>query len=107
MCARAHAIAGAHSNGDPSRRVVVTGMGLTTCLGHEVDTFYNNLLEVGAGPLGVHVCQVVLELGHWPTCFIAVGKQACAALALLGLRVSTPLQSDWLEAGLVNFTCWW
>ena len=28
--------------------MVVTGMGLTTCLGHEVDTFYNNLLEVGA-----------------------------------------------------------
>ena len=37
-------------NGDirqGERRVVVTGMGVVSCLGHEVDEFYNNLLEVG------------------------------------------------------------
>lgn len=28
------------------RRVVVTGMGVVSCLGHDVDTFYDNLLEV-------------------------------------------------------------
>ena len=28
------------------RRVVVTGMGVVSCLGHDIDTFYNNLLEV-------------------------------------------------------------
>lgn len=27
------------------RRVVVTGMGIESCLGHDKDTFYNNLLE--------------------------------------------------------------
>lgn len=31
------------------RRVVVTGMGVVTPLGHEVDTFYNNLLEGVSG----------------------------------------------------------
>ena len=28
------------------RRVVVTGMGVVSCLGHDIDTFYDNLLEV-------------------------------------------------------------
>ena len=31
---------------DPSRRVVVTGMGVVSCLGNEVDEFYGNLLAV-------------------------------------------------------------
>lgn len=31
---------------DPSKRVVVTGMGVVSCLGNEVDEFYNNLLAV-------------------------------------------------------------
>jgi len=31
------------------RRVVVTGMGVVTPLGHDVDTFYNNLLEGVSG----------------------------------------------------------
>lgn len=31
------------------RRVVVTGMGLVTPLGHEPDVFYNNLLEGVSG----------------------------------------------------------
>ena len=42
----------------------MTGMGLTTCLGHEVDTFYNNLLEVGARLLGGTSVNLLLELGH-------------------------------------------
>lgn len=32
------------------RRVVVTGMGVVSCLGHDPDTFYDNLL---AGKSGV------------------------------------------------------
>lgn len=31
------------------RRVVVTGMGVVTPLGHELDTFYNNLLQGVSG----------------------------------------------------------
>ena len=31
---------------DPSKRVVVTGLGVVSCLGNEVDEFYNNLLAV-------------------------------------------------------------
>ena len=31
---------------DPSRRVVVTGMGVVSCLGNEIDEFYGNLLAV-------------------------------------------------------------
>lgn len=31
------------------RRVVVTGMGVVTPLGHDLDTFYNNLLEGASG----------------------------------------------------------
>ena len=31
------------------RRVVVTGMGVVTPLGHETDIFYNNLLEGASG----------------------------------------------------------
>lgn len=31
------------------RRVVVTGMGVVTSLGHEPDVFYNNLLEGVSG----------------------------------------------------------
>eukprot|EP00879_Flechtneria_rotunda_P028091 GHRR01030169.1.p1 GENE.GHRR01030169.1~~GHRR01030169.1.p1 ORF type:complete len:211 (+),score=59.76 GHRR01030169.1:254-886(+) len=43
-------IAQAHANQDGiSRRVVVTGMGLVSPLGHEVDEFYNNLLEGRSG----------------------------------------------------------
>lgn len=30
----------------PKRRVVITGMGCVTALGHEPEEFYNNLLEV-------------------------------------------------------------
>ena len=30
---------------DLERRVVVTGMGVVSCLGHDPDEFYNNLLE--------------------------------------------------------------
>jgi hypothetical protein len=31
------------------RRVVVTGMGLVSCLGHDPQTFYDNLLEGKSG----------------------------------------------------------
>ena len=31
------------------RRVVVTGMGVVSCLGHDPDSFYNNLLDGKSG----------------------------------------------------------
>ncbi|KAJ9514116.1 hypothetical protein QJQ45_002208 [Haematococcus lacustris] len=36
-------------DGGAPRRVVVTGMGLVTCLGNDVDTFYTSLLEGRSG----------------------------------------------------------
>lgn len=39
---------------DPSRRVVVTGMGVVSCLGHDPDTFYDALL---AGTSGVSAIE--------------------------------------------------
>ncbi|KAK9918996.1 hypothetical protein WJX75_008560 [Coccomyxa subellipsoidea] len=36
-------------NGRPERRVVVTGMGVVSCLGHDPHEFYNNLLEGKSG----------------------------------------------------------
>lgn len=35
------------------RRVVITGMGVTTCLGHDPDTFYDNLLQGKSGITGI------------------------------------------------------
>ena len=40
--------AGGHANAE--RRVVVTGMGVVSCLGHDPDEFYNNLLEASLPP---------------------------------------------------------
>lgn len=40
--------AGGHAQ--PERRVVVTGMGVVSCLGQDPDEFYNNLLEVQCQP---------------------------------------------------------
>lgn len=40
--------AGGHAGAE--RRVVVTGMGVVSCLGHDPDTFYNNLLEASLPP---------------------------------------------------------
>ncbi|KAK9805796.1 hypothetical protein WJX73_000412 [Symbiochloris irregularis] len=42
--------AGSNGKAGRDRRVVVTGQGIVSCLGHDVDTFYNNLL---AGTSGV------------------------------------------------------
>jgi len=38
---------------DPSQRIVVTGMGIASCFGNDVDTFYNKLLagESAVGPI--------------------------------------------------------
>lgn len=38
--------AGSNGKAGRERRVVVTGQGIVSCLGHDVDTFYNNLLAV-------------------------------------------------------------
>lgn len=41
------------------KRIVVTGMGVVSCLGHEVDTFYQNLLagKSGVGPITQFPCE--------------------------------------------------
>ncbi len=41
------------------RRVVVTGMGVVSCLGHEVDEFYNNLLQGRSGISRIEVSDPV------------------------------------------------
>jgi 3-oxoacyl-[acyl-carrier-protein] synthase II len=35
------------------RRVVVTGMGVVSCLGHDPDSFYSNLLAGNSGVTGI------------------------------------------------------
>ncbi len=35
-----------HSQNKPKRRVVVTGLGVVSSLGHDPKEFYDNLLEV-------------------------------------------------------------
>ena len=47
--------AGGHA--EPERRVVVTGMGVVSCLGHDPDEFYNNLLEAS-----FHLCYCFASL---------------------------------------------
>ncbi len=39
-----------HPHNKPKRRVVVTGMGVVTSLGHDPHEFYDNLLEVSSPP---------------------------------------------------------
>jgi 3-oxoacyl-[acyl-carrier-protein] synthase II len=34
---------------DPKKRVVITGMGIVSCFGNDVDTFYDSLLEGKSG----------------------------------------------------------
>ena len=34
---------------DPKKRVVITGMGVASCFGNDIDTFYNTLLEGKSG----------------------------------------------------------
>lgn len=43
------------------RRVVVTGMGVVSCLGHELDEFYNNLL---AGKSGISMIEVSVGMSY-------------------------------------------
>lgn len=45
------------------RRVVVTGMGVETPLGHDPDVFYNNLLE---GVSGISEIEA-FDCSHFPT----------------------------------------
>lgn len=45
------------------RRVVVTGMGVVTPLGHDPDVFYNNLLE---GVSGISEIEA-FDCSHFPT----------------------------------------
>jgi 3-oxoacyl-[acyl-carrier-protein] synthase II len=47
------------------RRVVVTGMGVVTPLGHDPDEFYNNLLR---GISGISEIEA-FDCSHYPTVF--------------------------------------
>ena len=50
------------------RRVVVTGMGVVTPLGHDPDTFYNNLLD---GVSGVSEIET-FDCAEYPTvCYVS------------------------------------
>jgi len=49
------------------RRVVVTGMGVVTPLGHDPDEFYNNLLQ---GVSGVSEIEA-FDCSSYPTVFIS------------------------------------
>ena len=56
----------AGSNGKhnaPERRVVVTGMGVVSALGHEVEDFYDKLLQVSAVMRASDCCSLHL-CGH-------------------------------------------
>lgn len=45
------------------RRVVVTGMGVETSVGHDPDVFYNNLLEGVSGISEINA----FDCAHFPT----------------------------------------
>ncbi|CAN1178036.1 3-oxoacyl-[acyl-carrier-protein] synthase I, chloroplastic [Linum perenne] len=46
---RAMAVSAPEREKDPKKRVVITGMGLVSVFGNDVDTFYNKLLEGESG----------------------------------------------------------
>lgn len=50
------------------RRVVVTGMGVVTPIGHDTDVFYNNLLE---GVSGISEIEA-FDCSHFPTVYTDV-----------------------------------
>lgn len=52
------------------RRVVVTGMGVVTPLGHDLDTFYNNLLE---GVSGISEIET-FDCSSFPTVYLLISK---------------------------------
>lgn len=71
----------------PKRRVVVTGMGCVTALGHEPQEFYNNLLEVTTIP---HSPSAVV-LGACRSMLILLYRAKAGSATLRdGMRQSTP-----------------
>ncbi len=52
------------------KRIVITGMGVVSCLGHEVDTFYDKLLKGTSGitPIDTFPCE------EYPTRFAGMIK---------------------------------
>lgn len=48
------------------RRVVVTGMGVVTPIGHDTDVFYNNLLD---GVSGISEIEA-FDCSHFPTVYL-------------------------------------
>jgi 3-oxoacyl-[acyl-carrier-protein] synthase II len=70
-------------HGIPSRRVVVTGLGAVTSIGHDVGSFWSALV---AGKIGVHrvtsfdtanfACQIGAEVRHWDINLLMDPKEA-------------------------------
>jgi 3-oxoacyl-[acyl-carrier-protein] synthase II len=70
-------------HGISSRRVVVTGLGVVTSIGHDVGSFWSGLV---AGKIGVHrvtqfdpanfACQIGAEVRHWDINLLMDPKEA-------------------------------
>lgn len=46
----------AAAQADPKKRVVITGMGIASVFGNDIDTYYNNLLEGKSGITTIDRC---------------------------------------------------
>ena len=60
--------ASAHANGKPQKRVVVTGMGVVSCVGQDVETFYSNLLAVRECAECMHCKAAFKFVPKWRLC---------------------------------------
>ena len=75
------------------KRVVVTGMGLETPIGHDPDVFYNNLLE---GVSGISEIEA-FDCSHYPTVCLLHDLSAFLE-SVLGL--------DLIGGFLITENCW-
>jgi Beta-ketoacyl synthase, N-terminal domain len=97
---------GSGSGGDlphQRRRVVITGMGVTSSLGHDVGTFYDNLL---AGKSGVsHITRFAAD-----SYSSKVGRGRLILGCAIGSKCDCPFgcvcSLDALEAGIACIAAW-
>ena len=73
----------------PKRRVVVTGMGCVTALGHEPQEFYNNLLEVTQHKNTHSPSEIALRSGK-SMLMLFFRAKAGSAILKDGMLQSTP-----------------
>ena len=110
------AAAAAAADGKPQRRVVVTGQGVVTSLGHTPEEFYNNLL---AGKSGIGMIEgwdtgaeagpcVTLGLPRLPVCMLqltAMVTQNAVSVAGLLIRTDPAQQHVGSQAGDAMQSC--